>query len=198
MAAEIVQVVLGPNWSDTVLPFQILSLGVVARGSYKIDDSLARALGVMYQRSLRDAIYAAAVVLGALIGLRWGLPGVAFGVLGAVIINYVLALQMSKKLLDCSWSQIIKALIPAIYPTIVVAVVSISVRSLLQAFGLPAWLILGATVLISGLSLMVLYLLRPQILGFYGIETLKKSLPSIPVQIFPKTVSKWFLAKLDS
>jgi PST family polysaccharide transporter len=198
MASEIVQVVLGPNWSDTVLPFQILSLGVVARGSYKIDDSLARALGVMYQRSLRDAIYAAAVVLGALIGLRWGLPGVAFGVLGAVIINYVLALQMSKKLLDCSWSQIIKALIPAIYPTIVVAVVSISVRSLLQAFGLPAWLILGATVLISGLSLMVLYLLRPQILGFYGIETLKKSLPSIPVQIFPKTVSKWFLAKLDS
>jgi PST family polysaccharide transporter len=198
MASEIVQVVLGPNWSDTVLPFQILSLGVVARGSYKIDDSLARALGVMYQRSLRDAIYAAAVVLGALIGLRWGLPGVAFGVLGAVIINYVLALQMSKKLLECSWSQIIKALIPAIYPTIVVAVVSISVRSLLQAFGLPAWLILGATVLISGLSLMVLYLLRPQILGFYGIETLKKSLPSIPVQIFPKTVSKWFLAKLDS
>jgi hypothetical protein len=152
----------------------------------------------MYQRSVRDAIYAAAVVLGALIGLRWGLPGVAFGVLGAVIINYVLALQMSKKLLDCSWSQIIKALIPAIYPTIVVAVVSLSVRSLLQAFGLPAWLILGATILMSGLSLMVLYLLRPQILGFYGIETLKRSLPSIPLQIFPKTVSQWLLTRLNN
>ncbi len=103
-APEIVKVLLGPKWSDTVIPFQILSLGVVARGSYKIDDALARALGVMYQRSVRDAIYAAAVVLGALIGLRWGLTGVAWGVLGAVVLNYILAMQMSMKLLECSWS----------------------------------------------------------------------------------------------
>ena len=130
-APEIVKVLLGPKWSNTVVPFQILALGVVARGSYKIDDALARALGVMYQRSVRDAIYAAAVVLGALIGLRWGLTGVAWGVLGAVVLNYILAMQMSIKLLDCSWSQVIEALLPAIYPTVVVAVVSISVRSLL-------------------------------------------------------------------
>jgi len=195
-ASEIVAVILGPKWSDTVIPFQILALGVVARGSYKIDDALARALGVMYQRSVRDAIYAAAVILGALIGLRWGLAGVAIGVLGAVVINYILALQMSIKLLDCSWSQIIKALSPAIYPTIVVAVVSISVRSLLHAYGLPAWFILGTTIVMSGLSLIGLYLLRPQILGFYGTETLKRFLPSLPIQIFPKTVSQWLLAKL--
>jgi len=84
-APEIVQVLLGSKWSDTIIPFQILAMGVVARGSYKIDDALARALGVMYQRSVRDAIYAVAVVLGALIGLRWGLTGVAWGILGAVV-----------------------------------------------------------------------------------------------------------------
>jgi PST family polysaccharide transporter len=195
-APEIVEVLLGPKWTDTVLPFQILALGVVARGSYKIDDALARALGVMYQRSVRDAIYAAGVILGAWIGLRWGLAGVAYGVLGAVVINYVLAMQMSIKLLNSSWSQIIKALIPAIYPTIVVAVVSLSVRSLLRAYGLPAWFTLAMTTLMSGLGLIGLYLLRPQILGFYGIETLKRSLPSLPLQIFPKTISQWLLARL--
>jgi len=196
MASEIVEVLLGPKWSDTVIPFQILTLGVVARGSYKIDDALARALGVMYQRSVRDAIYAAAVILGALIGLRWGLPGVAFGVLCAVVLNYVLALQMSIKLLNCKWSQIIKVLSPAIYPTIIVAVVSISVRTLLHAYGLPAWFTLGTTTLMSGLGLIGLYLLRPQILGFYGTKTLKRLLPMLPKQIIPNTLSLWLIAKL--
>ena len=194
-ASEIVGVLLGPKWSNTVIPFQILAIGILARGSYKIDDALARALGVMYQRSMRDAIYAAAVVLGALIGLRWGLPGVAFGVLCAVVINYVLALQMSKKLLNCSWSQIFEALSPAIYPTCVVAVVSLTVGSVFRAYGLPDWFTLGITTLMCGFSLIGLYLLRPQTLGVYGMETLQKFLPSIPVQIFPKTVSQWLLAK---
>jgi len=195
-ASEIVEVVLGSKWMDTVLPFQIMSMGVVARSSYKIDDALARALGLMYQRSVRDAIYAAAVILGALIGLRWGITGVAAGVLVAVVINYILALQMSKKILGCSWAQILQTLSPAIYPTIVVAVVSTSVRSLLHAYGLPAWFTLGTTTLLCGLSLMGLYFLRPQILGVYGTETLKRFLPSLPARIFPKTVSQWILAKL--
>ena len=196
LAPEIVEVLLGPKWTDTVLPFQILAIGVVARGSYKIDDALAKALGFLYQRSLRDAIYAVAVVLGALIGLRWGLAGVALGVLGAVVLNYILALQMSVKLLGCSWSQIIEALLPAIYPTIIVAVVSLSLRSLLRVFGLPAWFTLGATSLMCGLSLLALYLFQPQILGLYGMEMLKRFLPSIPFHIFPKTVSQWLLARL--
>ena len=195
-APEIVHVLLGSKWSDTIIPFQILALGVVPRATYKIDDALARALGAMYRRSIRDAIYATAVVLGAVIGLRWGLPGVAIGVLGAVILNYILALRMSMKLLNCSWSEIIKALSPTVYPTVVVAVVSISVRSLLHAYGLPAWFNLGTTTLMSGLSLIGLYLLRPQFLGFYGTGTLKRLLPWLPLQIVPKNVSQWLLAKL--
>lgn len=196
MAPEIVEVVLGPNWPDAVIPFQILSLGVVARGSYKIDDSLAKALGVMYQRSLRDAIYAGGVILGSLIGLRWGLTGVAVGVLCAVVINYVLALQMSVKLLDCSWSQIVNALAPAVYPTILVTVTSISVRTILLFYGLPGWFILGTTTIISGLGLLAMFSLRPQILGVYGTETLKRILPTLPVKLLPKPVSQWLLAKL--
>jgi PST family polysaccharide transporter len=195
-ASEIVEVVLGPKWSDAVIPFQILALGVVARGSYKIDDALARALGVMYQRSVRDAIYAAAVVIGSVIGLRWGLPGVAVGVLVAVVINYVLALRMSVSLLDCPWPQVIKALSPAIYPTVVVAVVATLVRSIFHANGSPGWFTLGTATVLSGLSLAGLFLLLPQSLGVYGTETLKRFLPLLPLRIFPKSVSQWLLAKI--
>jgi PST family polysaccharide transporter len=196
-ASEIVSVILGSKWMDTVVPFQILALGVVARGSYKIDDSLARALGKMYQRSLRDAIYAVAVVMGALVGLRWGLMGVAYGVLVAIVINYILALQMSKKLLSCSWSQIVKAILPALFPAVVVAAVSQFVRSILIAYGSPAWFTLGMTSLLSGLSLLALYYFRPQLLGIYGIETLRRSLPSIPSRMLPLSVSKWLMTRIE-
>ncbi len=195
-AAEIVEVLLGPKWTDTVIPFQILTLGVVARGSYKIDDSLARALGAMYRRSARDGVYAAAVVLGSVIGLRWGLTGVAVGVLIAVVINHILALRMSVDLLGCSWSQIVSALSPALYPTIIVAAAATSTRALLLSYDAPAWFTLGATSLMSGVILLGLFLLQPQILGFYGTITLKRFLPLLPVQIFPENVSQWLLAKL--
>jgi len=197
LAPEIVEVLLGPNWSAAVVPFQVLALGVVARTSYKIDDSLARALGVMYRRSVRDAIYAAAVVLGTWIGLRWGLEGAAFGVLAAVVLNYLLALQMSVGLLDCRWSQIAKALLPAIYPAALVALVSFTLRPALQAYGLPAWFILVAVTLVNGVGIAAMYLLKPQILGFYGIETMKRFIPSLPLQLFPKTISHWLLARLE-
>jgi len=195
-ASEIVEVLLGPKWSEAIVPFQILALGVVGRSSYKIDNALAKALGVMYRRSVRDAIYAAAVVLGAGIGLRWGLAGVAIGVLGAVVINYILALQMSMDLLDCSLSQVFQALSPSIYPTVLVAVTSIFMRTLLRAYGFPAWFILGIVLLMSGMSVAVLFLLQPQILGVYGIKTLKRFLPLIPIQIFPRTFSQWLLARI--
>lgn len=195
-ASEIVAVLLGPKWSEAVVPFQILALGVVGRSSYKIDNALAKALGVMYRRSVRDAIYAAAVVLGASIGLRWGLAGVAVGVLGAVVINYILALQMSMDLLDCSWSQVFQALSPSIYPTVIVAVTAIFMRTLLHAYGFPAWFILGTILLMSGISVTVLFLLQPQILGVYGIKTLRRFLPLIPIQIFPRTFSQWLLARI--
>ena len=196
-AGEIVEVLLGSKWGETVIPFQILTLGVMARASYKMDDALARALGVMYRRSVRDAVYAASVVLGSTIGLRWGLSGVAVGVLAAVLINYILALRMSMELLDCQWALVIKALTPAIYPTVSVAVVATLVRSIFHAYGLPGWFILIATILICGLSLIGLYSLQPKILGFYGTKTLKRFLPLLPIQIFPRTLSQWLLARLN-
>lgn len=197
-APEIVEVLLGPKWSEVIIPFQILSIGVVARGSYKMDDTLAKALGVMYRRSVRDAIYAAAVLLGAWSGLKWGLTGVAVGVLAAVLINYILAVRMSMDLLDCTLLQVIQALLPSIYPTTVVAVLTLFTRSLLHMYGFPAWFTLVTISVVAGISLIGVFLLQPQILGVYGIKTLKRFIPLLPIRIFPKTVSQWLLTRIKS
>jgi O-antigen/teichoic acid export membrane protein len=196
LAPEIVNVVLGPRWSDAILPFQILALGVLPRVSYKMDDAVARALGAMYRRSGRDAIYAFAVFLGATIGLNWGLPGVAAGVLVAVVLNYVLAIRMSLSLLDCSWSKFASALVPCILPTIVVAVASLGTREALHALGSPDWFTLLVALGASAAGMIGLFLLQPQLLGVYGTDILNRSVPLLPMHLLPKATSRWLQERL--
>ena len=90
LAPDIVNVLLGPKWGDVVLPFRILAIGTLFRTSYKVSDSLTRALGAVYRRAWREWTYAALVIGGAIIGQNWGLPGVAAAVLFALLANYLL------------------------------------------------------------------------------------------------------------
>lgn len=196
MAPEIVEVLLGPKWSEAVIPFQLLAVGVMARVSYKLDDALARALGVMYKRSLRDAAYAAAVVLGSLIGLNWGLPGVALGVLCAVILNYLLAIKMSLNLLKCSWIEFVRAQAPGVFLAVVVLFVAMPIRYLLHTNGWPSWFILVITTLTSGVSIVGLIFLRPHLLGVYGTDVFDRIMSLLPQQLVGTSVLQWLQARM--
>ena len=110
LAPEIVRVLLGPDWGPVVAPLRVLALGLVCRTGYKISDSLARSVGTVYKRAWRQAIYAALVVTGALVGRRWGITGVAWGVLvgagGAVAVGLLTAARIAPELVlgpDALW-----------------------------------------------------------------------------------------------
>jgi PST family polysaccharide transporter len=168
-----------------------LAIGILPRVSYKLDDTLAKALGVMYRRSLRDAIYVVAVVTGSLLGLMWGLPGVAFGVLCAVITNYILATSMSLNLLNCSWSEVFRAQVPGAYLAIGVTFVAVSTRSLLYANGMSPLIILLITMFVSGISIIGLFLSRPQTFGIYGIDVFQRVLSMLPEQLSHRAFPRW-------
>jgi len=102
-APYIVFVLLGPKWMEVSLPFQVLSFGMLFRTSYKMSESLARAKGVVYRRAWRQVVYAALVFVGAFLGVRNGVGGVAMGVVSAVIINFFLMADLSLKLLSLPW-----------------------------------------------------------------------------------------------
>ena len=108
LGPEIIHLLLGggAKWDDVIVPFQIFSAGLLFRTSYKISDSLARAMGTVYQRALRQAVYAVAVVVGAFIGTQYdSLNWVAVGVTGAIILNYLLMAQLSLKTAPITWGQ---------------------------------------------------------------------------------------------
>jgi O-antigen/teichoic acid export membrane protein len=129
LAPEIVWLVLGPEWMGVVTPFRVLCAVLVFRTSYKLGHSLARATGAVYETAWRQAVYAAAVIVGAISGLVWGLSGVAVGVAIAIIINYLLTLQLSLTLVHMSWLDIVR-----IHARYVVLTVVLSASAYLAKF----------------------------------------------------------------
>lgn len=103
LAPELILLLLGPKWAGAVAPFQILSLGLLFRASYKLSDSVSRATGAVYRRAWRQGIYAMAVLAGAWVGQHWGIAGVAWGVVAAICLNFLLMAQLSLKLICMSW-----------------------------------------------------------------------------------------------
>ena len=106
MAEELVLVLLGERWQQVVIPFQILSVAITFRVTYKVCESLSRAKAALIQHGLRQWLYAIAVFLGAWLGHFWGLNGVAIGVSIAIAFNYLLMLHLCLKLISAEWSDI--------------------------------------------------------------------------------------------
>lgn len=108
-AEEIVMVLLGEKWSASILPLQILTLSLYFKMGYKMGDNLCRAKGVVYKRAYRQFFFALAVFIGTYVGAKfWAIQGVAYGMLFAIIFNYILMIGLSIKILNISWKYFIK------------------------------------------------------------------------------------------
>ena len=154
LAPELVAVALGPKWRDTVLPLQVLAFGTLFRTSYKISDSLARAVGAVYRRAWRQWIYATLVVCGGVVGARWGITGLAAGVLVALATNFVLMAHLSLRIVNMTWGEFAAAHVPGIRTGLIVGVVAWSAASAARGLLAPPILVLlaaaGAVALVLG------------------------------------------------
>lgn len=159
LAPEFITLVLGARWAPTVLPFQILTIGMLFRTSYKMSDSLARSTGVVYQRAWRQIVYAALVILGAWIGQHWGIGGVAWGAMIALSINFFVMAQLSLRVAQISWLTFWRAHVPAVYLTLASFPVVWAVATLLREWHLAPIAVLGGTAA-SGVAASLLLCLR--------------------------------------
>ena len=174
LAPELIHVFLGPAWRDAIVPFQILTVGMLFRTSYKMSDSLARATGAVYRRAWRQGVYAALVVGGAWIGQRWGITGVSYGVLGAITVNFFLMAELSLRLTAMTWKSLLEVHYPAISLTAIVCLEVWGVALLAKTLALPAIVLLSASGLVVASSFLVLLCLAPKfVLGRDGVWMLK-------------------------
>jgi len=165
LAPEIVDLLLGAQWTMAVGPLRVLALGTMLRTSYKISDSLARALGAVYKRAWRQWVYAALAVGGGIIGQQWGIVGVAAGVLVALLTNYILMAQLSLRLIDMPWGEFLAAHGAGIRTSAFLAplvwLVAHTGRAVLD---LPSALTLILSLGAAGMGCVLLYVVSPALL----------------------------------
>lgn len=189
-AQEIVAVLLGEQWNAAVAPFQLLSFGILFRTSYKLGDSLAKARGAIRERSIREALYLALVLGGSLTGLRWGIKGVAAGVLIAVFVNYLAAAQMSLEILGLRWRAYAACHVGGVVLAIAAGLAAIAGRSLAVVLGLPSVAILALTTGSGVCASLAIPLLWPQLLGYQSQKTITRALVALPVSKLPPLAAR--------
>lgn len=85
---EVVAVLMGDQWGAAVVPFQIMVCALFFRTAYKFTSTVLRAMGKVYHAAALQWIYAAMVAIGAIVGVRYGLAGVAVGTSIAVVLCF--------------------------------------------------------------------------------------------------------------
>jgi PST family polysaccharide transporter len=166
LAPELVRVMLGPRWAPAVAPFQVLGLGMLFRASYKMSDSIARSTGAVYRRAARQFIYAALVCLGAWIGSRWGITGVAWGSLAALTVNFLLMADLSLDVAKLTWREFWTAHRPAALLTLASFAPVVAVTLAARALELPALVTLAAAGTVLGAAgLLLVWRLPAAFLG---------------------------------
>lgn len=150
LAPEVIHVLLGPRWAPVIAPFQILAAGMLFRTSSKLADSLTRATGAVFRRAWRQIVYAALVIGGAWVGQRWGIVGVAWGVLLALTVNFVMMAQLSMSEAGMRVTQFWRAHVPALLITVITFPLAWGVTVLLRH-----WSAAAAVLVIAGLGLVL-------------------------------------------
>lgn len=163
LAPEIVLVVLGEEWKAAIIPLRILAIVTVFRTGYKISDTLARALGAIYQHSWRDCLYAGSVFCGALIGQFWGLVGVAVGTALAIVVNFLLMLHLSLQLTKVPLREIANIFWRHLLTTIIVMVGAMILKLVFGHFNAHAVVILVCEGIAVSILLAVVWLSLPKI-----------------------------------
>lgn len=114
LSPELVAIILGRGWTESVLPMQVLSAGMLFRGGYRLADSLAKATGAVRGRAWRNLVFSLLMLFGAWFAKADGIVGISVAVTAALLTNYVLAAQQALRLTNMSWRTFMRAHLPGL------------------------------------------------------------------------------------
>lgn len=110
LAPECVDVLLGQDWSEAILPLQVMSAGVFLRTGITLAGTVAMATARVYALAWRQLTYGAAVIGGGLLMVRFGIAGVALSTVIAMSVFYVLMTDLLRRATSLDWKAILKEL----------------------------------------------------------------------------------------
>ena len=180
LSPEIIVGLFGEQWQGSAPILRILACAMFFRIAYTASDAVAKSVGAVYARAWRQWVYAIAVVMGAAIGARWQLEGVAWGILFAIALNFLLSVNLAAKRIDCSWADIGRACGPGLPLAVCTFVITILAAEAFRASQTPAIITALAAASIGAVAFMgALWVLRARLAGandvfsLFGLGTLR-------------------------
>lgn len=167
LGQELVEIALGPQWAEVSPPLKVLSVALVARTAYKVDDSLAIAKGRVKARIHRDGLYAGLVVVLTWAGSRFaGLLGASIGVSLAIAINHLLAVTLSLRLTDTTRASYVTASMPGYVVAAIFGLSMLCVRLILAHVGIGGSIqVVALSLFLGGIATTSIAALEPRLLG---------------------------------
>jgi O-antigen/teichoic acid export membrane protein len=152
LAPEVIRIVIGPQWTSAVLPFQIMAATMLFRTSYKVGAIVARSAGDVIGTVISQATYAVLVIGGAIIGARWGIHGVATSTAAAVFVNFFMLTTVGKRFTTLRWRDILAAHVEGAVAAALVIATAGPVAWFLREAGAPLAIIVIATVIAGAIG----------------------------------------------
>jgi PST family polysaccharide transporter len=191
-ADDLIVVWLGPEYLETALILKVLFFAVIFRTLSKLGDSLLRARDAVYKGSWFKAIYVILIALAIYIGIPYGMPWVAFGIVCATFIHYIMNMYLCTQLIGISWTRLFTSLLPALklgVATLLLSGLVYEIQQKIQAPHLVVLLFAGAYVF-GAIAAMIFF--RPDQLGDSEINLLYY----LPVKLKSKTLVRKMLERL--
>lgn len=143
LAPELILVLYGETWAQTIPLLQILALFGVFRMSYNNAAAFIHARGRAYGLVVSQIAYGALVIVGSWWAIgQWGLEGVAWAVGGAIFVMWVLVVGMANNAATVPLDQFGRALVRAMIPGLCLGLLLFGLASVLRAASLAPVLVL--------------------------------------------------------
>ncbi|WJW74439.1 lipopolysaccharide biosynthesis protein [Thiohalobacter sp. IOR34] len=112
----------GEKWLPAAEPFRYLALGAFVLVISITTSSLASAQNLVARQTPIVATNLLLTIVAVLVGIRWGLTGVAIGIaLKMLLTNLLLIRMMRRSHMELGWSQLAMAILPAALSTLAAA-----------------------------------------------------------------------------
>jgi PST family polysaccharide transporter len=157
LAPELIWLLMGPGWDSAVLPFQVIAVCLYARVSYKIGLIILMSSGQSFRLAGYQFIYAGLVAGGALLGVEYGIDGVAVATAIAIAVQFVVLTRAGRSRTTLGW----KALAGAHAHGLVVAATALAgacpIAHVLRAHEAPAGAIVIAAAIAGSIGFAVIF-----------------------------------------
>jgi len=135
LAPELVRILLGKGWSGVEWPFRIMATSMLFRTTYKLGALVGKSSGDVFALAIWQVVYAACVICGALVAMRWDILGVAATTAVSVFLQFLALSRLGLAATTLRWRDIAAAHVEAVGYAAVVGAVAWAIATGLRAAG---------------------------------------------------------------